>query len=335
MTTFRYRSQFALVVTAMLILSGRSQDKPVTSIGAMPVAEILQRLGARQEDGLTDEQHHRYAQQFGGVDRNKDGRHSKEEYVENGRYMTLQARQEIFVATDRDRDGFVSEAEYLLNRVITDEAKAILGNMDDNHDRLVQKSEFEKYAVSLLDDAKLIAEVFAAWDGNEDGQLVIPEYLRVWGNWAREGQPPAAKRLAALRIAQLDAYWAEVSRSVQAGDFEGYQATCHEHGVLVSGSKKRSCPLSKALAGWKQGFQDTKEGKLKAKVTFRFGQRLGDATTAHETGIFLYETEASDGTMTESSIHFEALLTKTDRWRIVMEYQKTAATTAQWEALMP
>ena len=96
MTTFRYRSQFALVVTAMLILSGRSQDKPVTSIGAMPVAEILQRLGARQEDGLTDEQHHRYAQQFGGVDRNKDGRHSKEEYVENGRYMTLQARQGIF-----------------------------------------------------------------------------------------------------------------------------------------------------------------------------------------------------------------------------------------------
>ena len=46
------------------------------------------------------------------------------------------------------------------------------------------------------------------------------------------------------RLRELDAFWAEVSRSVREGDFEGYQATCHEEGVLVSGSKQISQPLS-------------------------------------------------------------------------------------------
>ena len=35
------------------------------------------------------------------------------------------------------------------------------------------------------------------------------------------------------RLKELDAYWAEVSRAVNAGDFKGYSATCHPEGVLV------------------------------------------------------------------------------------------------------
>jgi hypothetical protein len=60
------------------------------------------------------------------------------------------------------------------------------------------------------------------------------------------------------RLTELDAYWAEVSRAVREGDFDGYKATCHEEGVLVSGTSKTSYPLAKALARWKQGFMDTK-----------------------------------------------------------------------------
>jgi hypothetical protein len=36
-------------------------------------------------------------------------------------------------------------------------------------------------------------------------------------------------------------------------------------------------------------------GKVKATVEFRFSQRLGDETTAHETGIFLYTTTDAQG----------------------------------------
>ena len=135
------------------------------------------------------------------------------------------------------------------------------------------------------------------------------------------------------RIAELDAYWAKVSRSVNMGDFEGYRATCHPKGVLVSGKNQSSYPLTTALAGWKQGFLDTKEGKITAKVTFRFGQRLGDETTAHETGMFLYSTIDANGKASNAYIHFEALLVKEKAWTIMMEYQKLNGTKEEWNRL--
>ena len=136
------------------------------------------------------------------------------------------------------------------------------------------------------------------------------------------------------RLKQLDAYWTEVSRAVAAGDFAAYEATCHPDGVLVSGAKKTSSPLADALKRWKKDFDATKSGGMKASVEFKFSQRLSGATTAHETGIFLYSATGADGKETRDYIHFEALLLKRDgRWRIVMEYQKSKATRAEFEAL--
>lgn len=135
------------------------------------------------------------------------------------------------------------------------------------------------------------------------------------------------------RLAELDAYWVEASRTVKEGDFAGYSATFHEAATLVSGSSKTSYPIAKALARWKQGFADTKAGKIKASVEFRFSQRIGDATTAHETGIFIYSTVDADGKATKAYIHFEALLVKRESWKMMMEYQKSKATAEEWEKL--
>lgn len=136
------------------------------------------------------------------------------------------------------------------------------------------------------------------------------------------------------RIKQLDAYWAEVSRAVTTGDFAAYEATCHPDGVLVSGSKKTTSPLADALKRWRKDFDATKRGDMKASVEFKFSQRLGDATTAHETGIFLYSATGPDGKQTQDYINFEALLLKRDgRWQIVMEYQKSNAAAAEFDAL--
>ncbi len=138
----------------------------------------------------------------------------------------------------------------------------------------------------------------------------------------------------AARLKSLDAYWAEVSRAVGTGDFAAYEATCHSDGVLVSGSKKTSSPLADALKRWKKEFDDTKSGAMKASVEFRFSQRLGDATTAHETGMFLYTQTVKDGEEKREYIHLEALLLKRDgRWQIVMEYQKSKGTREEFEAL--
>jgi len=135
---------------------------------------------------------------------------------------------------------------------------------------------------------------------------------------------------------ELDAYWKEVSRSVGEGDFEGYKATCHEDGVLVSGKKESSYPLADALKRWKQEFLDTKAGKIAASVEFRFSNRFHDEATAHETGMFLFSATDAEGKKTDAYIHMEALLLKRDgKWQIMMEYQKSEGTRAEWEALAP
>jgi ketosteroid isomerase-like protein len=136
------------------------------------------------------------------------------------------------------------------------------------------------------------------------------------------------------RIRELEVYWSKVSRAVKEGDFEAYAATCHRDGVLVSGRKLTSEPLNAALARWKQGFVDTREGKMKASVEFRFSARIGDATTAHESGIFCYTSQMAGEEPKKEYIHLEALLVKQpDGWKILMEYQKGAATEGEWNAL--
>lgn len=140
-----------------------------------------------------------------------------------------------------------------------------------------------------------------------------------------------------LRLGELDTFWAKVSRTVREGDFEGYKATYHEDAVVVftTGENKASLSISKALVNWKQDFIDTKEGKTQNSVEFRFSQRLGDETTAHETGIFAFQSLNGSAKETPKQfVHFDALLVKKDNsWLLVMEYQKSKATKEDWELL--
>ncbi len=138
--------------------------------------------------------------------------------------------------------------------------------------------------------------------------------------------------LRADLIEELDAYWGRVSAAVKEGDFEGYQATCHPDGVLISGEKETIVPLSDALKKWKVEFDDTKAGKMSASVDFRFSKRIAQGNLAHETGIFRYQATA-DGKTTIAYVYLDALLVKKDRWLITMEHQKGRATKAEWDAL--
>ena len=135
-------------------------------------------------------------------------------------------------------------------------------------------------------------------------------------------------------IAELDATWAQLAKTVAEGDFEGYKKGYHGDAILVSGLSKNSYPIAGALSGWKQGFIDTKAGKMTAAVDFHFTQRLHDKTTAHETGMFRYYTVDKQGKRSEFIAHMNALLIKKEgKWLIMMEYQKSQMTRAEWDAL--
>lgn len=139
--------------------------------------------------------------------------------------------------------------------------------------------------------------------------------------------------LQADRITELNALWQKVSRTVNEGDFEGYAATCHPDAVLIAGTQQKSYPLAQALKKWKQEFDDTKSGKIKASVNFRFSKRLGDDTTAYETGMFRYSSTNTEGITKTEYIHLIALLVKKDRWLVLMENQKSVGTKDEWNAL--
>jgi len=139
--------------------------------------------------------------------------------------------------------------------------------------------------------------------------------------------------IAAAQIAELDAYWAEVTRTVTEGDFEGYAALYHPDAVLVFEGQGSTMPVAQALDGWKSGFESTLNGEMTAGVVFKFSQRLNDGTTAHEKGIFRYWYTPSGGEETVQYVHFEGLLVKKDGWIMLMEYQKTMATEEEWAAM--
>lgn len=164
-------------------VKGRKCPADKVTVGGHDVLEILDRLGAKREAGATEKQLLAYARHFDRQDADADGRHSKKEYIENGVHMNPQARRGIFGAADNNGDGFVTRTEYVLNRVITDEAKRIVQGTDADRNGKILKAEFVNG--SPLKDKQLASAVFDALDPNGDGLITIPEYLRVWGGWAR------------------------------------------------------------------------------------------------------------------------------------------------------
>mgnify|MGYP000022254818 CR=1 FL=1 len=140
-----------------------------------------------------------------------------------------------------------------------------------------------------------------------------------------------------IRIAELNRFWANLSRTIREGDFEGYKATYHKDAVCVftTGKKKYSNPIDVQLALWKPGIDDTKAGKTQNNVEFRFSQRVGDSSTAHETGIFYFTSADKNGkVLAGGAVHFEVLLVKRNgAWEALMEYQKSKASQEEWDAL--
>lgn len=151
------------------------------------------------------------------------------------------------------------------------------------------------------------------------------------------GQTTPPSKADSLRLTELNRYWAEVARTVREGDFNGYAASYHPDAVCVftTGKNKRTSQIDQQLAQWKSGFVDAKAGKVKNNVEFRFSQRVGDAASAHETGIFYFTSMDANGKLLSSgAVHFEGLLVKRKGvWLSSMEYQKTRATQEEWDAL--
>ncbi|MBT3199456.1 MAG: hypothetical protein HN350_06025 [Phycisphaerales bacterium] len=174
-------------------------DKVV--IGGYDIADILKMLGAKRQAGASDDQLRAYVNHFNRSDPNHDGKQTRDEYVNKGKYMNPRARAGIFGATDNNADDVATQTEYVLNRIITDEAKSIVQKTDTDKNGKVTRTEFIKG--SPIKDKALAGKVYDALDTNSDKIITIPEYLRVWGSWARPNYK-AQEATLAKRLAKLD-----------------------------------------------------------------------------------------------------------------------------------
>ncbi len=50
-------------------------------------------------------------------------------------------------------------------------------------------TDIEFFKAEKIKDQQLAKEIFWVLDTNDNKELIIPEYLRVWGKWARNVSP--------------------------------------------------------------------------------------------------------------------------------------------------
>ena len=156
-----------------------TQDKSTDSLRT----GFLETMGAKGLNAATPEQIKQYKSIFTRIDSDGDKKLYEKEYVSNSSHMTPEVRKRIFAASDRNNDGIVTEQEYVENRIITDEAKMLFDRMDADKDGKLTRQEFTRNKTG--NDKMLADRLFQEMDGDDNGDLKLPQYLRVWGTLAR------------------------------------------------------------------------------------------------------------------------------------------------------
>ena len=145
---------------------------------------LLKLLGSKGRDAENPEKTNEFKRIFKRLDANGDGKVTLQEYINQSRWKDEAKAKAIFNATDRNSNGTITVEEYIENRTITDEAKEIFNEMDKNSDGILTEEEFVEN--SKIEDKILAKQIFEKMDVDGKGELSLPRYLKIWGDWARE-----------------------------------------------------------------------------------------------------------------------------------------------------
>ena len=159
----------------------------------MTAIEVMQILGAR----VTTQEIRGMSRSFKFSDINGDGYLSEDEYVGASKHFRKNPRgaRGFLRASDNNRDGKVSHEEYIQNRIITDEAKDIYRKIipgTDWESIPVFRWTIEKEAFlssPYFQERKQLNDIFMVMDRDANGHLSLPEYLMIYGKWARQALP--------------------------------------------------------------------------------------------------------------------------------------------------
>jgi len=187
--------QVSLIILALLI-AGLVSSTPIKADNLEPAA-AMKALGAKGEKIFSAREIAGYGENYGRMDSNHDGLLTTAEYIANsGHFRGNKAGAKGFInISDNDKDGAVSRAEYVMNRIITDEAKEIYTRIDPATDwNAVPAFQWKMKRAAFVGsdyfaDKKMAERIFAFMDADGNGVLYLPEYLKAYGPWARAGLP--------------------------------------------------------------------------------------------------------------------------------------------------
>lgn len=160
--------------------------------------DVMQAFRAQGENAFSAERISGFDSAFGRTDIDGDGFLTIEEYVGNSTHFAghPEGARGFMNVSDNDGDGQVSQAEYVRNRIITDEARDIYTQLDPATDweatsafqwRMTRDAFVDS---DYLPDRELAEQLFDAMNLDGDDWLRLQEFLPVYGPWARAGLSP-------------------------------------------------------------------------------------------------------------------------------------------------
>ena len=131
--------------------------------------------------------------------------------------------------------------------------------------------------------------------------------------------------------AELDAFWAEVVRTVVEWDFEGQQATYHPDAISVMGDSV-SYTTRPMAAVFAEAESDARTNPPRNPgLEFRWSSRVHDATTAHEVGLYRSSAEGREDFYGGAESY---LVKKDGQWTIIVEIQRREGVSkSEWDSL--
>ena len=138
-------------------------------------------------------------------------------------------------------------------------------------------------------------------------------------------------------VVQLDAFWAELGRSVMEGDLDGLRAVYHPDALDYDweGDSYEIKLMSSSLDEQIDFHKGTKNGERRIELEWRFSSRIHNSHAAHEVGVARFTQTPRDSVSTSYYAHVEEYLVKKGKWVSLVSNVRWNATIEEWDDLRP
>ena len=175
----KYLTIITCVIALLIVSNSRAEN--------LTPYQIMSHMQIKLEKGVSQKVLSGFRDIVRRLDLDGNGELNLHEYAKNPHFQgNPGGTRGFFGAADINRDGQMSLNEYAWQRIITDEARKIFFALDRDRSRHVSRNEFLQN--KIISSKAIIEKIFIAFDTNGSGDLSLPEYLRKWSLWARNGR---------------------------------------------------------------------------------------------------------------------------------------------------